>query len=412
MRCGACAHDFLLISALRQLAHDVQVIPVYTPVHTELGDVHPTTGVYLGGISAYLRVRRPSLGRLARWLRPVLDSSALLDLATRRMVSTEARELGEMTQTVLEGLAGPHAGEIHRLVARVRKLQADVVMMSNTLLSPLGSAIRAEVGIPVVAGFLGEDGYVMDLPEPYRTACIGLLRQQASDLSAIVCPSAAAAQQADLLLTARKEQLKVVFAPVDVDLFSRSQHLRPEIPMIGFLSVIRPAKGLDLLLRAVQLVADRFPRPFSLRIAGQVVQGKYAREARRLARRLPLHVGVEFIGEVELERKVEMLYECDVACFPSRIAETRALAAMEAMACGTPIIAPALGSFPELVRSGGGWLFEPGNVEAMARSILSVITSPDRGRPAGLAAQEYVRRNHEPVQVARDLEAVLREAKS
>lgn len=408
LRCGACAHDFLMISSLRQLAHEVKVLPVYTPLNTELGELPASSGIFLGGISAYLRVRRPSLARTLKPIRRILDSASVIGFATRKMLQTDAQVLGDITTSFLEGTAGPHAAEIARLVSAVAAHKPDAVILSNSLLVSIASAIRSELGVRVFAGFLGEDTFVMDLPEPHRTTCIQLLREHASALDGVLCPSNAGAQQASLLLLLASEKMIVVPAPVDVKTFAPAESARAASgpPVIGYVSVIRPSKGLDLLLHALQQVGDRHAGPIHVLIAGQVVDRDYFRQMRRFAVRLPSNIRYRFLGEVTLEQKRAMLQMCNLMVMPSRIPEARAMAAMEAMACGVPVIAPAHGVFPELL-SDGGWVFEPGSVDALARHVVSVIASKDRGREAGAAALRHIREHHEPLASAGLVEAAI-----
>ena len=333
LRCGACAHDYLLISALRHLAHDVSVLPLYTPLHSDLGDLHGDSGVFLGGISAYLRVQHPRLARSLRPLRSLLDSEKVLNLATRRMIQTEPSHLGELTVSFLEGVNGPHAQEIRRLARTVAAMKPDVVFLANSLLCSLAPAIRERVEVPVCCGFLGEDSFVMDLPEPHRSTAIQLLREHATSLGRVICPSNAGLQQASLLLLLPGEKFVVVPAPVDLAIYTpgRTPHSGP--PVIGHLSVMRPSKGLDLLLRALQQVGDRYASPIHVLIAGQVVDRDFLRQMRRFAAGLPSHIRYRFVGEVSLEQKLALLRMCDVTVCPSLVPEVRAMAAMEAMAC-------------------------------------------------------------------------------
>ena len=63
LHCGACTHDFLVVASLRQLAHEVRVVPLYTPVRSDFGRLQPHAPIYLGGINTYLRVHKPALAR-------------------------------------------------------------------------------------------------------------------------------------------------------------------------------------------------------------------------------------------------------------------------------------------------------------------------------------------------------------
>lgn len=406
--CGACTHDFLTVASLRQLAHDVRVVPLYTPVHSDIGELGLGSRIFLGGVSAYLRVRKPGLARALRLVRPVLDSSALLTIATRGMIQTSPAKLGDMTLSVLQGEEGPHAAEFARLAHHIRTVAVpDVVILTNSMLAPIAGLMAGEKPIPVVSGFLGEDSFIMGLSEPYRTQCIELIRQHARSLRSVLCPSRSAMEQAGILLDLQPGQSTLVPAPVDVELYARPRPKTDGMLTIGYLSVIRPVKGLDVLVRAMQHVAEAITQPMRLLIAGQVVDPKYLRSVRDLIGRLPVHVQVEVMGEVTLEQKVAMLHQCDLVCTPSRIAETRGLAAMEAMAAGVPVIAPAIGCFPEHLNDGGGWLFEPENVDDLARRIASALRDPAGRTRMGEQALAYVRSHHHPQSIAQQMETVL-----
>jgi glycosyltransferase involved in cell wall biosynthesis len=404
--CGACTHDFLIATSLRRLRHEVHVLPMYTPVRTDRGDIRADGSVYLGGISSYIRAYYPRLGSAVRYLRPLLDSAPLIRLATRRVIATDPRQLGQMTASVMEGAQGPHGREMRRIIERLRRLKPDVVLLANSLFAPLATML-AELKIPTVASFQGEDCFVLDLPEPHRSHCIDLLRRHASDLAKVICPSQASAQQAGILLQLPPERLPVIAAPIDHTTYARSADPPPQPVTIGHLSVLRPAKGLDVLLRAMPAVADQVAAPLRLLVGGQVVDAAFAREMRKLAASLPPHVEVEFLGELTLEQKRQMLHACHILCLPSRIPETRALAALEAMAAGVPVVASNHGSFPELLAGGAGWLFEPGDVRALTELLAHILLQPDSISSASARAVECVRMQHNPDRFGALLEELL-----
>ena len=85
------------------------------------------------------------------------------------------------------------------------------------------------------------------------------------------------------------------------------------------------------------------------------------------------------------------------AIVPSAWEEAFGLVAVEAMACGVPPIAPAHGSFPELIKSDhDGVLFEPGDAAALAELLHDVDTDPSRYAAFGTAARASYEQRFDP----------------
>ena len=87
MICGNCLRDNALAAALLELGHDVQLIPIYTPIRTDEEDVS-LDRVFYGGINVYLQQKYPFFRRTPGFLDRLLDQRPLLRLAARFAVKT------------------------------------------------------------------------------------------------------------------------------------------------------------------------------------------------------------------------------------------------------------------------------------------------------------------------------------
>ena len=128
-----------------------------------------------------------------------------------------------------------------------------------------------------------------------------------------------------------------------------------------------PMKGLAPLLEALAKVRTERDD------AELVIIGKPKDKSKipALIERLGLQDAVRFVSGVTTERIVELYAEAEVAVVPS-LYEGFSLPAVEAMACGVPLVATTGGAVPEVVGTDGetGLLVPPGDPDALAARIL------------------------------------------
>ncbi|MEP6591061.1 MAG: N-acetyl-alpha-D-glucosaminyl L-malate synthase BshA [Gemmatimonadota bacterium] len=107
-------------------------------------------------------------------------------------------------------------------------------------------------------------------------------------------------------------------------------------------------------------------------------------DAEREARELGVGDDVRFLGR--LDTVAPILAATDLFVLPSQT-ESFGLAALEAMACGAPVLASRVGGLPEVVQDDVSGLLEPpGSVEAMARRAIDLLRDPARHRAMSEAA--------------------------
>ena len=188
---------------------------------------------------------------------------------------------------------------------------------------------------------------------------------------------------------------RIMLAPcgVDLSLFRPldQESVRDRLGLNGekvFLYVgrLEPLKGPDLLLQ----IASHLETCEKIRVL--VVGGGASEEQelvrlRRLARTLKVEEVIDFVGRVEQEELPLYYNAADVCVVPSYY-ESFGLAALESMACGTPVVAARVGGLSTIVQHGRtGYLKSWRCPEAFANSLEMIISSERLRQSMGKAAR-------------------------
>jgi L-malate glycosyltransferase len=179
----------------------------------------------------------------------------------------------------------------------------------------------------------------------------------------------------------------------------RRAFARPDEALLVHVSNFRPVKRTTSVVDVLAAVAKE--RPAVMVMVGEGPD-RAACEAR--ARALGVRDRVRFIGaQADVE---SILPVADLFVLPSEF-ESFGLAALEAMACGTPAVAFASGGIPEVVRDGvDGVLVPPLDDAALARGILDLLGSPERLAVMREAARAGAVERFSPARVVPLYEAV------
>jgi glycosyltransferase involved in cell wall biosynthesis len=193
-------------------------------------------------------------------------------------------------------------------------------------------------------------------------------------------------------LAAPASRTRVVYGGADSARFSPE----PEAQRRGILFVGRltPHKGVDRLIEAI-------PEDAGLRVVGSTGHDRDPpeREYPNLLRRLAARRRVELLGVVPDSDLPSLYRSAQVLALPSvhrtcygrevEISELLGLAAIEAMASGTPVVASSLGGLPEVVEHGvTGFLVEPGNVDELRARLAEVLGNRSLAARLGRNARE------------------------
>ena len=429
MFCGLCARDGILVNELLSIGEDVQFLPLYTPVRTDGYEFSHDAPVYFGGINVYLQQMSAFWRMVPPALDRVLDNRRLLKWASRFAVSTDSRILGPMTVSMLSGKLGRQRKELERLLAHVgrhrpehiplpppfrrglgRGVQVDVVNLTTSLLSGLAPEMKSRLGVPVVCNVQGEDSFLDTMPEPFASQSRELIAQNSAYIDLFISPSEAYADKMAGYIGISRDRFRVVRSGIDASRFARVAP-RPASPFgIGFLSAITANKGIDILVDAfIDLVRGR-GREAVLTVAGQIFARPLWQDCLKRIAEAGLDDRFIFLGELEFEEKVRFLQGISVFVQPSRITESRGIAAMEAMASGVPVVVPSTGVFPELVAAtGGGITVSPEDPAAIADALEQLIDDPEQADLLGSAASSGIGSRYSARAMAEGVAAVYRE---
>ncbi len=171
--------------------------------------------------------------------------------------------------------------------------------------------------------------------------------------------------------------------------------LTPEHAVILCVGRIQPLKGLSLAVRAAAELAPQLERELAVVIVGgpstPAGETELAR-LRRLADDLSLGARVQFLGPRPHSDLPELYRAADVLAVCSRT-ESFGLAALEAHACGVPVVATAVGGLKYVVHNGmSGWLLDSADPSQMAERLLPLLADERLHRSFSEAAVASARR--------------------
>lgn len=180
-----------------------------------------------------------------------------------------------------------------------------------------------------------------------------------------------------------------MFKPLEVDRKSLLRGYSIEAvdrPVVFFGGRLTAQKGVDTLLRAASIYSKTDKKPITL-IAGD---GDLRQQLEELTRQLELD-SVYFLGAQSHEQMVKLFNISDVAAMPS-IFEAFGLVAVEALACGTPVIAGDTGGFTQIVNNEVGYLLKPDDYKTLAEKVIDFIRDGFKEKVRDKATA-YIRQN-------------------
>ncbi|MEX2672364.1 MAG: glycosyltransferase family 4 protein [Phycisphaeraceae bacterium] len=392
--CGSCIRDNALANAMRAAGHDVMMVPMYLPHVLDEPEAALDSPVFFGGVNVYLQEKIPLFRHTPRWVDRLFDAPWLLRYVARFAGMTRARDLGEMTVSMLQGEHGRQNKELTKLIAWLKSQgKVDAVCLSNAMLLGVARRIKQELGCAIICTLAGEDAFLDSLIEPYRSDAWQLLSERAAEVDAFIAVSKYYGDTMTRRMTLNAERVHVVYNGVNMEGY-RPAVERPDPPVVGYLARMIEGKGLTTLVDAfIELKQrDRVPG-LTLRVGGSMTgdDENYVATLKAKLRSAGLADDVSFHPNLSHDEKADLLRSFSVMSVPATYGESFGLYLLEAWACGVPVVQPRHAAFPELLDlSGAGILCNADDVASLADGLEQLLLKPDDCTRMGLAGRGCV----------------------
>ena len=184
------------------------------------------------------------------------------------------------------------------------------------------------------------------------------------------------------------------FSPADGKAAARNRlNIAPDAIMLTFVGRVQPHKGPDVLLKAAAEMVMHTPH-LRAKLAVVIIGGASGsvnelEKIKSLARFLKIEDITHFIEPASREVLPDWYRASDLVCVPS-YSESFGLVALEAQACGTPVVATAIGGLRTAVSDGiSGSLVDGHDPKAWSAVISRLIMEPQRRLLLGMNAVEH-----------------------
>ena len=182
-------------------------------------------------------------------------------------------------------------------------------------------------------------------------------------------------QKETLKYTKNRKTVHYIPFGIDTKVFSPiMKQNKSEFIVIGTVKALEEKYGIYVLINAFAQLRNNI-RNIKLLIVGE---GSLYNDLLKLVNELGLTEFVTFTGFISNNEVINYFHQIDIFVVPSiSPSETFGVAAIEASACGIPVIASHIGGLPEVVKDHKtGFLITPGDVDTLAEKISELITNP------------------------------------
>ncbi|MGK2930521.1 MAG: glycosyltransferase [Acidimicrobiales bacterium] len=355
-----------------------------------------------GGMNVYVRELVASLAQAGvgcqvytrRWRADLPD---VVDVEPGfRVVHVDAGDPGLEKEALPETIGQFTSGVLEHL----DREPVDAVHANYWLSGVAGHTIKHELDLPLVSTFHTLGAVKTHNGDPEPASRIRAEREIVGCSDAILANASAEAAELVQHYHAPRDRIEIVPPGVDHAFFSPGDRTGArfalgldlgERPVLAFVGRIQPLKGLDVAVRALAMLEHRDAMLVVVGGTSGPAGDDHLVEVTEMARDLGVLDRIRFVPAQPHHLLSTFYRAADVVLVPSR-SESFGLVALEAAACGTPVVAASVGGLGTLVRHGeSGFLVADRDPEQFATFTDAVLAAPGLGAHLGAGGVRVAR---------------------
>jgi glycosyltransferase involved in cell wall biosynthesis len=311
----------------------------------------------------------------------------------------------------MEAWLRAHSGKfdlihVHGLFSHPTHSAVDGAIAANVpfVISPCGALMEPNLSLANPKNLL-KRAYIHGVERKYLAKCgsISFTSRLERDLSAAILPPVLRQRSQIMALGLGPEALE---ASETARLAAAAN--KPGKPLrLGFLGRLHPIKGFDLWLAALgHIHSNRLGGAFELSIAGPPTEWSKS-HLEPLLEKSGLKKKVRLLDRLDGEAKWNFLADLDVLLLPSYL-ENFGLVAVEAMACGTPVLATDQVGVADEIRAGSAGWVTPVSQQEITDVLVRLLSNPARVTEAASRARDVAVTNFSHDALRRQIDEVYR----
>ncbi len=243
---------------------------------------------------------------------------------------------------------------------------------------------------PVVISAWGSDVYEFPYQNKFfmRTVCKNL-----EYADKVASTSVCMAEQIKTLTTKVKDIIITPFG-VDTTLFAPKHTQHTNCFNVGIVKTLQKNYNVSMVIEAFSRFLKKVEQKknkITLHIYGEGVESE---NLKKQAEKLGISEHVVFHGYIQNDLVADALNNLDVFCLGS-VKESFGVSAVEAMACGIPVIASDASGFCEVLRNGGGFIVPQNDTEKMAEILFTLYENENIRQETGNKGRKIVLENYD-----------------